>query len=225
MTQEEKQLLFADLCARLPYEVQCHIKHIHHLSGWIDEGDVILTGFRQNEFTKETEPLFRNPGGNPKIVFPFDSVKPYLRSMSSMTEKEKNEYDAIVFKHEFDYILYYDDFEYLTEWLNSHHFDYCGLIEKGLALEAPEGMYKTEKGKDMKTIDAIKEIARQVSIYEFMDENDQKLINRMRGYINAGHDELGLDAAVIGWAEDATDEQIISAINEYLNDVDKEKWL
>ena len=28
-----------------------------------------------------------------------------------------------------------------TDWLNKHHFDYRGLIEKGLALEAPEGMY------------------------------------------------------------------------------------
>ena len=27
------------------------------------------------------------------------------------------------------------------DWLNKHHFDYRGLIEKGLALEAPEGMY------------------------------------------------------------------------------------
>ena len=28
------------------------------------------------------------------------------------------------------------------DWLNAHHFDYRGLIEKGLALEAPEDMYK-----------------------------------------------------------------------------------
>ena len=28
------------------------------------------------------------------------------------------------------------------DWLNAHHFDYRGLIPKGLALEAPEGMYK-----------------------------------------------------------------------------------
>ena len=40
-----------------------------------------------------------------------------------------------------------DGFEYGYQWLdildflNSHHFDYRGLIEKGLALEAPKGMY------------------------------------------------------------------------------------
>ena len=32
----------------------------------------------------------------------------------------------------------------LIDWLNSHHFDYRGLIEKGLALPAPEGMYKID---------------------------------------------------------------------------------
>jgi hypothetical protein len=30
----------------------------------------------------------------------------------------------------------------IFDWLNSHHFDYRGLIEKGLAIEAPDGMYK-----------------------------------------------------------------------------------
>lgn len=78
----------------------------------------------------------------------------------------------------------------------------------------------------MKTIDALKEIAWQVGIEEFVDdENEQELINRMRGYINAGHEELGLDPVVIECAEDATDEQIITAINEYLKEVDKEKDL
>ena len=73
----------------------------------------------------------------------------------------------------------------------------------------------------MKTIDALKEIAWQVGIEEFADdENEQKLIDRMRSYINVGHEELGLDAVVIESAEDATNEQIIAAINEYLKEVD-----
>ena len=139
MTQKDKNLLFKDLCARLPYEVQCHIKHIYHLSGWIDEGDVILTGFRQDEFTKETEPLFRNPGGNPKIVFPIDSVKPYLRPMSSMTEEEENEYRAINC-----YEGLFPRNEDALDYVLSHHFDFRNLIEKGLALEAPENMYEAE---------------------------------------------------------------------------------
>ena len=28
------------------------------------------------------------------------------------------------------------------DWLNAHHFDYRGLIEKSLAIIAPEEMYK-----------------------------------------------------------------------------------
>lgn len=74
----------------------------------------------------------------------------------------------------------------------------------------------------MKTIEAIKEIAWQVGIEEFVDdENEQELINRMRGYINVGHEELGMDAVVVECAEDATDEQIITALNEYLKELDE----
>lgn len=148
MTPEEKQLLLKDLCARLPYEVQCHIKHIHHLSGWIDEGDVILTGFRQNEFTKETELLFCNPVGNPKIVFPIDSVKPYLRPLSSITEKEKEEASEAI-EIELNALQGPGGFTvenaasytFMIDFYNKHHLDYRGLIEKGLALEAPKDMY------------------------------------------------------------------------------------
>ena len=141
MTKEEKQLLLIDLCARLPYGVQCHIKHIYHLSGWIDEGDVILTGFRQDEFTKETEPLFCNPGGNHKIVFPLDSVKPYLRPMSSMTEDEKLDYIALGDIKRYTNPQYAYLISEQLDYLNAHHFDYRGLIPMGLALEAPKDMY------------------------------------------------------------------------------------
>lgn len=78
----------------------------------------------------------------------------------------------------------------------------------------------------MKTIDAIKEIAWQVGIEEFVDdENEQGLIDLMRDYINVGHEELGMDAVVVECAEDATDEQIITALNEYLKELDEGKWL
>lgn len=36
----------------------------------------------------------------------------------------------------------YLELQAVFDWLNAHHFDYRGLIEKGLALEAPEEMYK-----------------------------------------------------------------------------------
>ena len=37
-----------------------------------------------------------------------------------------------------------DEITEIIDWLNARHFDYRGLIGKGLALEAPEGMYKTK---------------------------------------------------------------------------------
>ncbi len=62
-------------------------------------------------------------------------IKPYLRPMSSMTEDEEVEYESIKgWKNEWE----------LVDWLNAHHFDYRNLIEKGLAIEAPEGMYKNK---------------------------------------------------------------------------------
>ena len=62
------------------------------------------------------------------------SVKPYLRPMSSMTEEEKLMYEGLMIGT--DNVSYMLD---VIDWLNSRHFDYRGLIEKGLALEAPEG--------------------------------------------------------------------------------------
>ena len=72
--------------------------------------------------------------------FYVENIKPYLRPMSSMTEDEKKEFSLLgVGIHLFKgpLIPSYDT----LDWLNAHHFDYRGLIEKGLALEALEGMY------------------------------------------------------------------------------------
>jgi hypothetical protein len=64
--------------------------------------------------------------------------------MSSMTEEEINEFHKLRFIH-VDYgseplqcVLSVNE----IDWLNAHHFDYRGLIPMGLALEAPEGIYK-----------------------------------------------------------------------------------
>ena len=119
MTQEDKNLLLKDLCARLPYEVQCEIGGLKH-------GPYTFTG-------DDVEDLITGR-----------MFKPYLRLMSSMTEEEEREFINIDENVE-SYggrghcvILSTDT----QDWLNAHHFDYRGLIEKGLALEAKEGMYK-----------------------------------------------------------------------------------
>ena len=80
----------------------------------------------------------------------FITIKPYLRPMSSMTEEEKVEYYNTMDKEtqrnypnscDFSESVYYSNTIKTFDWLNAHHFDYRGLIPKGLALEAPEGMY------------------------------------------------------------------------------------
>lgn len=72
----------------------------------------------------------------------------YLRPMSSMTEEEEKEYNQLCYNCQEQDSVDYNITEldrtqliYVVDWLNAHHFDYRGLIEKGLALEAPEGMY------------------------------------------------------------------------------------
>lgn len=130
MTQEEKQLLLKDLSARLPYGVICHIQR----------GDGHLCSINQTIFGTEyginINPLKRdyfNDSEQDEVV-----IKPYLRPMSSMTEEEVREL-ASLGKTSFC-TLKPGRFREIAnpkqiDWLNEHHFDYRGLIEKGLAIE------------------------------------------------------------------------------------------
>lgn len=116
MTQEDKELLLKDLCARLPYGVKVKCRR---------------------------ETLTFNVNWFKVFQYHLDEIKPYLRPMSSMTEEENKEFWEIVDNYGSDTNAF-DGFELGddVDWLNTHHFDYRGLIEKGLALEAPEGMYQ-----------------------------------------------------------------------------------
>lgn len=123
MTQEDKDLLLKDLCARLPYHP------VLHFIDKVQQEDEYLYGFREN-------------GGILQIndAYYVDEVKPYLRPMSSMTEEEINEFILIS-----DTVLWLGDkrptcilsLEQM-DWLDAHHFDYHGLIEKGLAIKVTE---------------------------------------------------------------------------------------
>jgi hypothetical protein len=67
-------------------------------------------------------------------------IKPYLRPMSSMTEEEANEFETIsegLFTNEAPEQIWGE----VIDWLNAHHFDHRGLIERGLAIAVTEGMY------------------------------------------------------------------------------------
>ena len=128
MTNEEKQLLLRDLCARLPYGTKV---------SYNGKDDVLRTlHFFDMTHIKEE----------------YVDIKPYLRPLSSMTEEEFDGspiFDCCQHSYKVDgtgfHFIQIGTFNInVLDYLNAHHFDYRGLIEKGLALEAPEGMYKED---------------------------------------------------------------------------------
>ena len=162
MTQKDKELLLKDLCARLPYGVKIDREWIASMSGSPEHStmefdtfdiEVIKTSIELGEEGDYRDGKMRGlticDDGKNHFVRGY-MCKPYLRPMSSMTEDERKEYNDIV-KNTIDF---YDCpksekicfFIMPIDWLNKHHFDYRGLIEKGLALEALEGMYNKKRG-------------------------------------------------------------------------------
>lgn len=125
MTQEEKELVITDLCGRLPYGliIKCN-----------------------DEFRQSKEKLVSIDVGNGLINYDWrlTDIKPYLRLWTSMTEKEINEIQTILggaFADTEMYTISILGTQPLFKYLNKKMIDYRGLIEKGLAIEAPESMY------------------------------------------------------------------------------------
>ncbi len=162
MTQEEKELLLKDLCARLPYGVKIENTsysepQVHTLFGRVSD-DLFLMLETYKSVGGED---YRRVTDDVHYTGFLETIKPYLRPMSSMTEEEfekLKEYSGLKYE-QLDLASFQNgtykclDF-YLSEvpsdvvilvfdWLNAHHFDYRGLILMGLALEAPEDMYKS----------------------------------------------------------------------------------
>ena len=130
MTQD-KELLLKDLCARLPYGVK-----VQMADGAIEE----LLNVNTNTF------ICNGLRGLPK---------PYLFPLSSMTEEQFAELkvfaDLIYESDTLELVEWNDNYKTLEfwleevpsycvikvfDWLNKNHFDYRGLIEKGLAIDA-----------------------------------------------------------------------------------------
>lgn len=136
MTQEEKDLVLKDISARLYYGVKVKydngIYNIDYISALYEE---IKLDIPDN------------------YTIGISEIKPYLRSMSSMTEEECDMVEEILgdkcifdFMSNGDIVLKQGRFSQnklakLHDYYNSIHVDYQGLIPNGLALEAPEGMY------------------------------------------------------------------------------------
>lgn len=118
MTQEDKELLLKDLCARLPYNVICQVEFKE--SGKYNSKVMLLSGIFTDKayFTTKDGSIYSN------------EYKPYLFPLSSMTEEQKQE--------EYEICKYYiNRYESnLIDFYNKNHFDYRDLIEKGLAIDA-----------------------------------------------------------------------------------------
>ena len=122
MTKEDRKLLLKDLCARVPYGVYLHNKNglVYRLWGITDTTHI-----------------------NDSYLIEVEEIKPYLRSMSSMTEEEMDELESITFPlmekdwdgNENPACIRWIDIPKYMDFILSHHFDYQGLIEKGLAIE------------------------------------------------------------------------------------------
>jgi hypothetical protein len=162
MTQEDKELLLKDLCARLPFHVKVSIDFEGYLEVLPDDENLQYP-YRKNlkfildydnktieDISKEPHILYAYPcterfamlrGYTYELDYgvPVEFIKPYLRPMSSMTKEEKKIYMEISSNLCGEIAA-----KTMIDWLNAHHFDYRGLIEKGLALEAPEDMYNVK---------------------------------------------------------------------------------
>lgn len=156
---EENKLKLIDLTGRLPYGV---IVNTPKGDGYLHTVNLTIFG---TEYGVNIDATKRDTFNDRE-----DVIKPYLRPMSSMTEEEAKEIailhdikDILSVKVTSDYIdvivddgvcsterrtIWYDEIVSSVkcfDLLTAHHFDYRNLIDKGLALKAPEGMYNLNK--------------------------------------------------------------------------------
>lgn len=145
--ENDNELLINQLSARLPFGVKVWCKWYMYRANepTVDTGKLasvdpiqktILVA-RQTQMTK----------------FPVNrcgcTIKPYLRSLTKMTDAEEDEYDQIF---PYDWCPSPMAMGKIIEWYYKHHFDFTGLIDKGLALEAPDGMYDVEEDEHRREV-------------------------------------------------------------------------
>ena len=143
MTREDKDLLLKDLCARLPYGVKLGF----YASATKQTYICTLLGLDP----QEDEPVIAKTE-NGSFYMLAGNVKPYLFPLSSMTEEQYDEMEKIVSDdyleniqitkemiEKVDFITHFPIYcPNLIEWFHKNHFDYRGLIEKGLAIDATD---------------------------------------------------------------------------------------
>ena len=116
MTQEDKELLLKDLCARLPYGVKVELTHWRNR----DKGMIDSKVFRFPLNIEKANVLIKTS----------TDVKPYLFPLSSMTAEQRNEYHELLYDPIHGINIDYFD------WCHKNHFDCRGLIPMDLAIDA-----------------------------------------------------------------------------------------
>ena len=123
MTQEDKDLLLKDLCARLPYGVKCETVRYRPDEKFIISTDTITF----ENISKYTDASYKI------YLFPLSSMtdeqKDYIRNRFCY-EWEGDPYE--IWRHQIDI----EDADELIDWFNKNHFDYRCLIPKDLAIDA-----------------------------------------------------------------------------------------
>ena len=140
MTQENKELLLKDLCARVPYNIKAsYYGEEEERETWDEIYSVTLDGYVDIG----------------QYILPIERIKPYLFPLSSMTDKQAKEIQEIVGNPDnaciirktyglelwldsidTDPTIWVDTIFEVQDYLKKNHFDYRGLIEKGLAIDA-----------------------------------------------------------------------------------------
>ena len=119
MTQENKELLLKDLCARLPYGIKAsYYGTEEERETWDEIEGITLDGYVDIG----------------QYILPIERIKPYLFPLSSMTEEQSKEYHELIGGMFGTSALI--NFEILEDFFHKNHFDYRDLIKKGLAIDA-----------------------------------------------------------------------------------------
>jgi hypothetical protein len=145
-----------DLCARLPYGVKAYVKNWSKLDRKYYEGIYNVMSL----FPSLNEVHVQSKTGSVDVMLGYTNtdyvIKPYLIPLSSMTEEQMEELEElcdmytpdddynpyaykgikVIYKHVLD-----DNYEFnfkidVIDWFNKNHFDYRGLIKKGIAIDA-----------------------------------------------------------------------------------------
>lgn len=136
MTQEERNTMLVVLASYMPYKVMVEYDY--------EDGVKRATEFHGNYYYLLSTGKLQ-----------WKDFKPYLRSLSSMTEEEKKELKSQHVEDEKEYCKILKRLEegdktanglaipyHAVDWCNKNKFDYRGLIERGLAIEAPKDLYR-----------------------------------------------------------------------------------